>query len=205
MDRHGACRQIFGALTLLDRPWRPGRSDSDSHMPGDDVVLQPVGVIDQAISIAAPPEMVWDCVTRSVEGRWFDPLWVATLGSQRPAVGTERTTADPGIPMIGDVLTEESPGTDVYWVLSADQDNGLVLYATAHLPAWLGDRWWFDRTWALRLEPIRGGESTRLRLRVRGAGSLPLRIAWHLVIAPGNRFIARSLLRRIKQDAEQAA
>ena len=94
------------------------------------------------------------------------------------------------------------PYPGLSWVLSAHPADELVLYSTASLPAWLRDRWWLDRTWAIRLDPIVGGSSIRLRLRVRAAGSMPLRLAWHLLIAPRDYLMTRGLLRRIRTAVE---
>lgn len=177
-------------------------------LPGDDLVPRPQLVTDHAVTIAAPPEMVWPWLTQMGWHRagWYTPRWVDRhlFPGNRPSLDV----LDPDLVRdlgVADTIPDGPPGTAEFVVSEVRAPELLVLRSTSHLPpGWAAHGAAIVWTWCLRLTPREGGRATRLHLRVRGRMS-PwwVTAAYLAVIGPADLVMATGMLRGVRQRAER--
>jgi hypothetical protein len=144
-----------------------------SGFPGDELIADPLVVIDRHATLAAPVEAVWPWLVQIGKGRggWYMPAWLERLIPRgRRAV----RRLDPRLQDVG-VGTEEpdwGPGDPVFRCVTSDPARALVWHSLRD-PA-DHHRWpsevrpdVLELTWALLLSPdAAGGTDLHIRLRL---------------------------------------
>jgi len=125
-------------------------------LPGDDLILQPLGSVNHAITIRRAPHDVWPWLAQMGSGRagWYAYDFIDN-GGHRSA---ERILPNYQNIGVGSVLPALPGATDVFLVAQCVQDHSLVL-------AWRLPSGKYQTTWAFVLEQAEPGQT---RLIVRG-------------------------------------
>ncbi len=145
----------------------------NSSYPGDDLIADPLVVIDRSATFPAAPEAVWPWIVQIGKGRagWYMPRSVETLvppsrrglrridpALQDVAPGTEAGDWGPGDPRFR-CVTADAPDTLV-WLSLRDTTAGHAWPTDPASPAVIAF------SWALLLRPDAGG-GTHLHIRLR--------------------------------------
>jgi hypothetical protein len=127
--------------------------------PGDDLIPQPLGAVDNAITIRRPPREVWPWLAQMGSGRagWYAYDFIDN-GGQRSA---ERILSNYQDIDVGSVLPALPGATDVFVVAQCEREHSLVL-------AWRLPSGRYQTTWAFVLEQPQP-DQTRLMVRGRVA------------------------------------
>jgi hypothetical protein len=183
------------------RPWqlRWGATDDELRraMPGDELVTRPTFNATRAVTVAAPPSMIWPWIVQIGFGRagWYsyDPL--DNFG--RPSA--TRIIPDLQHLQAGDLVP-------MYQGIGAPEGVGLTVKAIEP-EQWV--LWWDDKTrdttWTWALYPI-DMQQTRLvtRVRMRYRWTKPT-ILFSLLVEFADAVMMRKCLLGIKQRAERLA
>ena len=165
-------------------------------LPGDDLIPQPLGSVNQAITIRRPPHEVWSWLAQMGSGRagWYAYDFIDN-GGQRSAEGILPNYQNIGV---GSVLPALPGTTDVFVVAQCEADKSLVL-------AWRLPNGKYQTSWAFVLEQLQP-DQTRLIVRGRVApGYRPYGLPQWLALPTGRvaHFIMqRKQLLRIARRAE---
>ena len=127
----------YGALQVLGRRAGSTAQERQSSLPGDDLVRQPQVLTNHAITLEAPPDLVWPWLTQMGWhlGGYYTPAWVdrllfpknwSSLDHLDPALVREIT--------VGDIIPDGPPGSAWFMVHEVDAPRLLVLHSTTHLP-----------------------------------------------------------------------
>jgi hypothetical protein len=184
------------ATAPLCRRWhlRWGATDDEVHgsMPGDEIVPNPSFDATRAITIDAPPELVWP--------------WIVQMGYRRAGFYTYALLDNAGYDSADRILEEYQPPKIGDWVPMAKQINETTAF---RVKAFELNRWLLwekpDSTWAWKLLPLEGGR-TRLatRLKQRYAWEKPGSAVLTLVLLEFGDFpMMRRVLKGIKVRAER--
>jgi hypothetical protein len=163
------------ATAPLYRHWhlRWGATHDEVHgsMPGDEIVPNPSFNATRAITIHAPPQLVWP--------------WIVQMGYRRAGFYTYALLDNAGYDSADRILEEYQPPKIGDWVPMAKQVNETTAF---RVQAFELNRWLLwekpDSTWAWKLLPLHGGR-TRLILRLKQ------RYAWE---RPGSAILTLALL-----------
>jgi hypothetical protein len=163
------------ATAPLYRHWhlRWGATDEEvrGSMPGDEIVPNPSFDATRAITIDAPPELVWP--------------WIVQMGYRRAGFYTYALLDNAGYDSADRVLEEYQPPKVGDWMPMAKQVNETTAF---RVKAFALNKWLLwekpDSTWAWKLIPLDGGR-TRLVLRLKA------RYAWE---RPGSAILTLVLL-----------
>ena len=130
-------------------------------LPGDDLIPQPLGSVNHAITIRRPPHEVWPWLAQMGSGRagWYAYDFIDN-GGQRSAEGILPNYQNIGV---GSVLPALPGATDVFAVAQCEADKSLVL-------AWRLPSGKYQTSWAFVLEQL-PPDQTRLIVRGRVAPS----------------------------------
>lgn len=202
----GTAAAATGIYLRFIRPWhlRWGATDEEVQrpMPGDNQVPNPFVTGTRAVTIDAPPEQVWP--------------WLVQMGYRRAGWYAFDRFDNDNIPSaeeiipalqhldIGQVIGEEG------FAVQAIEPNRLLLLAF-HYPKteWvLKQGFWpkfGDCSWSILLDPIDGGQRTRLVLRMRYGCRLGLHVLYWPLFEPADFLSERKMLLSIKQRAEHAS
>ncbi len=154
---------LFGTLLVLaafavytSRQVRATAEEKTRTLAGDELIPQPIGSVNHAITISRPPHDVWPWLAQMGAGRagWYSYDFIDN-GGQRSA---ERILPEYQNIGVGSVLPALRRAKDVFLVAQCDPDHSLVL--TWRLPSGK-----FQTTWAFVLEQPQPGQT---RLIVRG-------------------------------------
>jgi hypothetical protein len=169
-----------------DRPRGP-RADA-----GDDIVPKASFNATRAITINAPPELVWP--------------WIAQMGYRRAGFYTYDLLDNAGFDSADRILEQYQPPKVGDWMPMAKQVNDTTAFK---VKAFATNEWLLwekpDSTWAWKLVPLEGGR-TRLisRLKQRYAWEDPGSAILTLVLLEFGDFpMMRRVLRGIKARAER--
>jgi hypothetical protein len=184
------------ATAPLYRPWhlRWGATNDEvcGPMPGDDLVPKASLNATRAITIDAPPQLVWP--------------WIVQMGYRRAGFYTYALLDNAGFDSADRILEQYQPPTLGDWMPMAKKVNETTAFKvrTFALHQWL---LWEkpDSTWAWKLIPLDGGR-TRLisRLKARYAWQRPGSAILTLVLLEFGDFpMMRRVLRGIKVRAER--
>jgi hypothetical protein len=200
-------------LVLRPRLLSWGASDDEvrRELPGDDLVEGASGRSTMAVTIDAPPDVVWP--------------WLAQMGCQRAGwyswdrldnggePSEERIVPELQSVEAGDRLPAVPDGHIWFDVAEAEPDRSLVLRSSIDLvkmrnfdPAGSATRAFSDGTWAFVLEPLEGAR-TRLIVRSQGTGR-PRAIARGsslLFWEPAHWVMQTRQFHNLKRRAERAA
>jgi hypothetical protein len=128
-------------------------------LAGDDLIPQPIGAVNQAITIDRSPHDVWPWVAQMGSGRagWYAYDFIDN-GGHRSA---DRILPEFQNAEVGSVFPALPGKTDVFTVVQYDPEHSLVL-------SWQSPSGKYLTTWAFVLEPLQPN-STRLLVRGRVA------------------------------------
>jgi hypothetical protein len=175
--------------------WGSTREEADREMPGDNLVPFPDLISTRAVTVAAPPDVIWPWLVQMGLGRGgvYSYDWINNL------IGFQMHSASELLPdaqnlHVGDVLPHGTRGPSLR-VQILEPDRALVLLAD-------GGNW----TWAFALYP--GAMVTRLVSRNRlsfPVASAFTRTVILLAMEPGSLIMERKMLLGIKARAERHA
>lgn len=197
----------FAELQWLGRTAGATKAERAQRLPGDDLVDHPMMVTNHAVTIDAPPELVWPWLVQMGwhRGAWYTARWVDRL-----LFPANDPSADHIIPelqnlKVGDWVPDGAPETECgFFVRELEPDRQLVLHSTEHLPPDFKRRFraWIDWSWAFVLQPL-DGDRTRFifRTRVR-MGPWWLAASYWAAIIPADFVMARQMLSGVKTRAE---
>jgi hypothetical protein len=184
------------ATAPLYRHWhlRWGATDGEVHgsMAGDEIVPNPSFSATRAITIDAPPELVWP--------------WIVQMGYRRAGFYTYALLDNAGYDSADRILEEYQPARIGDWMPMAKQVNETTAF---RVQAFELNRWLLwnkpDSTWAWKLLPLHGGRTRLiLRLKQRYAWERPGSAILTLVLLEFGDFpMMRRLLKGIKVRAER--
>jgi hypothetical protein len=197
---HGVLDALGGlplfATAPLYRHWHLqwGATDQEAcgPMPGDDLVPKASLNATRAITIDAPPELVWP--------------WIVQMGYRRAGFYTYALLDNAGFESADRILDEYQPPKIGDWMPMARKVNETTAFK---VKAFAINEWLLwekpDSTWAWKLVPLEGGR-TRLvsRLKVRYAWERPASAILTLVLLEFGDFpMMRRVLKGIKARAER--
>jgi hypothetical protein len=197
---HGVLDAVSGlplfATAPLYRRWhlRWGATDQEVHgpMPGDELVPKASMQATRAITIDAPPALVWP--------------WIVQMGYRRAGFYTYDLLDNAGVDSADRILEQYQPPTIGDWMPMAKRINETTAFK---VKAFAINQWllWAkpDSTWAWKLVPLEGGR-TRLiaRLKQRYAWETPGSAILTLVLLEfGDFAMMRRVLKGIKARAER--
>ena len=200
----------YAVLQVLGRTSGSTRAERQQVLPGDDLVRRPTVVTNHAITIEAPPELVWPWLTQMGwhRGGWYTPRWVD--GLLFPANWPSAERLEPRLVRelrVGDAFPDGEPGTAELLVEQVEAPNLLVLHSTTHVPVQWRRRWGaaIDWVWTFALDQRPGGR-TRLQLRTRGR-TRPwwLTVGYVGLLVPADHVMATGMLRGVKRRVERTA
>jgi len=192
---------VLGTLALavlfyvaVLRPWqlRWGATDEDlaALLPGDDVVTSPQLTATRAITVNAPPDVVWPWIVQMGSGRagWYSLDWIDNDG---------RASACEVLPAF------QTPGAGDKVRMMADGPLWMFVSTIVpgrHLLLWDGLG---ATTFVFALVPIDGGAATRVIARLR-VGFVPHALwKWFRpVIEAGDFLFQRKMLTGLRDRAE---
>ena len=197
-------------LTLhrLGRTYGATRQERLRALPGDKWVEDAQVVADHAITLAAPPAVVWPWLVQVGWHRagWYTARWVDQLFFPSNLPSADRIVPELQHLEVGDFVPDGAFDTLCgFVVVEEEPERHLVLRSTSHLPlSWrrrgiAGVDW----TWAFVLVPTSGG--TRLLFRWR-AHTRPwwLTLGAHAFLLPADYVMSRSMLRGIARRVAAA-
>ena len=223
-----------GAYALMRRQaLRGGAMEDEVHtsLPGDDVIPHPMIETTHAVTIHAPPSVVWKWLIQagyrgSGRAGWysdsrFEALTEAYFRRTAPdELSSEKArmaSAKEILPefqqtAVGEVVPDGPEGTAYFVVKAVEPERVWVLHSDTHLKYLLPDLLrdssldvYGDFTWVFVLNPI-AEAGTRLILRTRARYGPPL---LRSLLLPffylGEAVIPRQILCGIKQRAESSA
>lgn len=191
------------------RGWGAGPNDLRRPLPGDDVVPEPDIVHTRAITIGAPPSVVWPWLVQMGRGR--GGLYSYDLLEN--LAGCDIHSVDRIVPElqdlhVGDVVSLRKGDMPAFLVRSIEPERSLVLVARdprTGRPASRGTSpLSVDESWAFAVEPVDDGRRTRLLARSRRRTREPAgdRVFWQLVELVSLP-MERKMLLGIKERAER--
>jgi hypothetical protein len=190
--------------------WGVSHDEANTPMPGDDLVPEARYVTTRAVTIDAPPEVVWTWLVQLGQGRggfytydWLERLAGAAIHNadrivpelQRLSVGDTIPLSPVGGPKVA--LLEEWRAL----VLADTMDLRTSRSIPPEPPTW----WAMDWTWCFTLRPA-SGRATRMLVRTR-ADFRPrtlLMPASVLLLEPMHFVMERGMLLGLKRRAEQS-
>ena len=199
----------IGAPVLRRRynAWGATAAEVGSPMPGDQLVPSPRMGYTRAISIDAPPAVVWPWLVQIGQGRGglysFDGL--ENL-ARCDIHSTDRIHPELQSLAEGDVIRLGAPaGYPCFRVASLRTAESLVLIAADPMPPHVvaaADSPGGCSTWQWQLRPTDEGRGTRLLARQRLTYPDTMAVMWH-VVEPIGFVMERQMLRGIRRRAER--
>lgn len=147
---------ITAIATCASRQIHATPGEQARTLPGDDLIPQPLGSVNHAITIQRPPHEVWPWLAQMGSGRagWYAYDFIDNGGHH----SAERILPNYQNVGVGSVLPALPGATDVFVVAQCEREHSLVL-------AWRLPSGKNQTTWAFVLEEPQTG---RTRLLVRG-------------------------------------
>jgi len=148
---------VFTAIAICSsRQIHATPGEQAQTLPGDDLIPQPLGSVNHAITIQRPPHEVWPWLVQMGSGRagWYAYDFIDNGGHD----SAERILPNYQNVGVGSVLPALPGATDVFVVARCEPEYSLVL-------AWRLPSGKNQTTWAFVLEEPQPG---RTRLLVRG-------------------------------------
>jgi hypothetical protein len=207
----GSCVLLESVLIHLGRTYGSTAQERAMSLPGDDIVANPKVVTNHAITIDAPPALVWPWLVQMGwhRGGWYTARWVDRLLFPANWPSAERIVPELQDIRIGSFIPDGAPETGCGMIVERlEPEATLVLHSTSHLPASWRERHTasLDWSWAFILTPIDEGRGTRFLFRSRWTTAPWWFTAggW-LTIVPADFVMARDMLRGVRRRAEAAS
>lgn len=205
-----AAGAIAGYLSLqwLGRGYGATKEERHRHLPGDDLMRDPMAVTTHAITIDAPPALIWPWLVQMGwhRGGWYTAEWVDRLLFPANGPSADRILPEFQALAVGDRIPDGPPEARCSFAVAVlEPDHHLVLHSEDHLPPGWKERFgaWIDWTWAFVLEDIGSGQ-TRFIFRSRErTGPGWVAAGYQLAIIPADFVMSRQMLRGVKARAEQ--
>jgi hypothetical protein len=228
----GLLAGVGGYLALRQLGMRSGATgdEVEAPLPGDELIPHPMVETNHAITIDAPPSVVWSWLIQcgyrgSGRAGWYTDSWLDTIlerfvfRSTMPAdlLPDEnwRHSAETILPEFqhtsaGDIIPDGPPGSVWFTVREVESERVWVLYSDTH-PKYLAPRFLHgtsleasgEFTWVFVLHPVES-DSTRFILRTRMRFGPPLFRRLILpVLYTSEAIFPRLLLHGIKLRAEK--
>ncbi|WP_099025861.1 SRPBCC family protein [Mycolicibacterium palauense] len=136
-------------------PTAATRAERTAALPGDELIGAPIVSLTHAVTLAAPPDRVWQWLAQMGAGRagWYSYDRLDNAG----VPSAERIIPELARLRVGDVMPALPGATDAFVVAAVDEPRHLVL----GVPGPYGHR----ASWAFVLRPVPAG--TRLLVRAR--------------------------------------
>lgn len=202
--------EVEAALVQLGRTYGSTKEERSRTLPGDDIVPAPDTVTDHAITIDAPPELVWPWLVQMGWGRagWYTARWVDRLLFPANGPSADRILPELQDIEVGTFVPDGAPETECgLYVEVLEPQRVLVLHSNSHLPLrWRQRGREVDWSWAFVLSPVDEGRRTRFHFRSRWR-TTPwwMTAAGWLVLVPADFLMSRDMLRGVKQRSERPA
>lgn len=202
--------EVEAALVQLGRTYGSTKEERSRTLPGDDIVPAPDTVTDHAITIDAPPELVWPWLVQMGWGRagWYTARWVDRLLFPANGPSADRILPELQDIEVGTFIPDGAPETECgLYVEVLEPQRVLVLHSNSHLPLrWRQRGREVDWSWAFVLSPVDEGRRTRFHFRSRWR-TTPwwMTAAGWLVLVPADFLMSRDMLRGVKQRSERPA
>ena len=209
---------VASSCVLWVRPWflNWGTTAEEAARPlaGDNVIENPLSQSTRAITIDAPPSVVWPWLVQLGQGRagYYSYDFLENL------LGADIHSIDRIVPelqklQVGDYIQAAPEPYLGFEVVGMDQPRTMVTRATIDMFTGLKIRpgeplpsHYFDGTWAFQLEET-GQGATRLLVRLRAqyqAGIVQSSLV-RLILEPSHFVMERKMLKGIKERAERNA
>ena len=194
------------ALHRLGRRSGATKEEAASHLPGDDVVSEPMWQSTRAITIDAPPEEIWPWIVQmgfpSHRAGWYTPPWLDRLTFGIKQRSAERIVPELQQLSVGDRVPDSDDWSAYFTVVGVEPPHALVLHSTRHVIKPIRT---IDFSWAFVAREAASGK-TRLFIRARTSFSPRWAAPFvELVIGAGDYINAGAMLRGIKERVEKAA
>lgn len=200
----------YGALQWLGRAAGSTADERAAHLPGDDLVVEPLVVTDHAVDILASPSAIWPWLVQMGwhRGGWYTARWVDRAFFPANGPSADRLHPEWQGLSVGDWVPDGAPETECGFVVRfLEPEHHLVLHSTEHLPPQFRDRFgaWIDWSWAFVLRDLGDGR-TRFHFRTRARlGPAWLAAAYWLVLVPADFVMARQMLAGVRRRVEGVA
>ena len=225
---------VAGYAVLRHLGTRGGVTDAeaDASLPGDEIIPHPMLETTHAISIAAPPSIVWQWLIQAGyrgAGRagWYSDSWLDWLAEKavfRMTVPAQHRNEQPVLrsaiellpafqhTAVGDIVPDGPDGAPFFVVRAVEPERAWVLYSDTHLkyvaPTMVHQtplESSGEFTWVFVLNR-EGDQGTRLILRTRTRYGPPVmrQLALPLLYL-GEAIFPRLILRGLRQRAERTA
>jgi hypothetical protein len=187
---------VIGAAIYANLQIHAGPAERTASLPGDELISNPVGVVNRAITIYRPPHDVWPWLAQMGSGRagWYSYDFIdnGRVPSSKHILPEYQNVA------VGTVFPALPGAKDVFVVLRCEPEHNLVL-------SWRLPDGRYQTTWAFVLEQS-PSDQTRLIVRGRVAqGYRPFHLPqWlaSLIGRPAHFITQRKQLVNIRQRAE---
>jgi hypothetical protein len=187
---------VIGAAIYANLQIHAGSAERTASLPGDELISNPVGVVNHAITIHRPPHDVWPWLAQMGSGRagWYSYDFIdnGRVPSSKHILPEYQNVA------VGTVFPALPGAKDVFVVVRSEPEHDLVL-------SWRLPDGRCQTTWAFVLMPSQAGQ-TRLIVRGRVAqGYRPFHLPqWLalLIAGPAHFIMQRKQLVDIRQRSE---
>ncbi len=200
--------------TFTDR-WGATSEECSAQLPGDDLIPATREISTKAVTIDAPPAVVYALVQQMGQHRagWYGWDWFYNATNSSDFVDGHYSTRV--VPELQDVEVGDTININdmvAYDVVTADPGNAFVLAAGSLEPGQLGQpaaslpETWTENTMAFVMRPTSDG-GTRLLLRMRADGTETgfARWVWNGPLNFGGALFSHKTLLGIKRVAEHLA
>jgi hypothetical protein len=188
---------ILSIVLLTPAMDRWGATDEEiaASFPGDELVPEPADFVNRAVTVNAPPEMVYPWIVQMGAGRggWYSYTWLEAL-IRCPMTNADRIHAEWQETQIGDLvkMCPNDPAPPPYEVAMMVPDRAFVMGHQENGK-------WVDVYQFIFLPQADGTTRMILRTRTMMTGGI-----WS-VLHPGTFIMERGLLLGVKERAEALA
>ncbi len=197
---------LVGAAYLVHRIGRRSGVTSEelnAHLPGDDLVKEPMWGSTRAITIDAPVEEVWPWIAQmgfpTHRAGWYTPYALDRLTFGIRERSASRIRPELQRIVVGDEIPDSADGSVFFTVAGVHPPEALVLHSTRHVIKPIRT---IEFSWAFVLRELDEG-SARLLIRARANFTPRWALVFaELVIGPADYLNVVAMLHGIKRRAE---